>query len=131
MGRMHTLKTILLLLLAFILCGADPTWALDDSAGASAIGTVSLDDLPPEVSETLYLIERGGPFPYQRDGIEFQNREQLLPLQPRGYYHEYTVPTPGDSTGDSTRGDRRIISGQTNEYYYTPDHYRSFQRILQ
>lgn len=91
------------------------------------ISRVSLSSLPPEARTTLRLIEAGGPFPYRRDGIEFQNRERRLPIQGRGYYREYTVPTPGSRD----RGARRIVSGQAAEYYYTADHYRSFQRITQ
>jgi ribonuclease T1 len=48
-----------------------------------------------------------------------------LPKRPRGYYHEYTVKTPGVPH----RGVRRIISGGVNEYYYTADHYKTFARI--
>lgn len=81
--------------------------------------------LPPEARQTLDRIKRGGPFPYGRDGIEFKNRENRLPARPGNYYHEYTVPTPGERS----RGARRIISGQPGEYYYTPDHYRTFWRI--
>lgn len=91
------------------------------------ISPISLSRLPPEARETLRLIAAGGPFPYRRDGIEFQNREKRLPLQARGYYREYTVPTPGSRD----RGARRIVSGKTDEYYYTADHYRSFKRITQ
>ena len=73
------------------------------------------------------LIERGGPFPSRRDGVIFGNFERRLPIRQRGYYHEYTVPTPGART----RGARRIIAGDTShgEYYYTEDHYRTFWRI--
>ena len=83
--------------------------------------------LPPEAITTLELIERGGPFPYERDGTTFQNRERLLPDRPRGYYREYTVETPGSHD----RGARRIVAGgQPPEvYYYTDDHYRSFRRL--
>ena len=97
---------------------------------------VSLADLPPEAAQTLTLIKRGGPFPYTwKDGSVFGNFEKRLPAQARGYYREYTVPTP--SSRD--RGARRIIAGQgqggdvatSGEYYYTGDHYRSFQRIRQ
>ena len=49
-----------------------------------------------------------------------------LPREPTGYYHEYTVPTPGSSD----RGARRIITGSATEMYWTDDHYRSFERIL-
>ena len=81
----------------------------------------------PEAVATLEQIERGGPFPYDRDGSVFQNRERHLPDQPRGYYREYTVATPGARD----RGARRIVTGgQPPEvYYYTDDHYRSFRRV--
>jgi ribonuclease T1 len=83
--------------------------------------------LPAEARRTLRLIEAGGPFPYDRDGTTFQNRERRLPAQPPGYYREYTVPTPGSPD----RGARRIVSGGNPpvEFYYTDDHYRSFRRI--
>ncbi|HEX9773085.1 MAG TPA: ribonuclease domain-containing protein, partial [Steroidobacteraceae bacterium] len=73
--------------------------------------------LPPEAISTLEAIERGGPFPYDRDGSVFQNRERRLPEQPRGYYHEYTVETPGSPD----RGARRIVSGgePPEVYFYT------------
>ena len=82
-------------------------------------------EIPPEARETLALIQAGGPFPYARDGAIFSNREGLLPRQPRGYYREYTVRTPGARD----RGARRIVAGRNGEYYYTEDHYRSFRRI--
>ena len=84
-------------------------------------------DLPPEARETLRLIDAGGPFPYKRDGIVFQNRERRLPLEDRGYYREYTVETPGLSH----RGPRRIVTGGRPPavYYYTADHYKTFRRI--
>lgn len=83
--------------------------------------------LPPEAITTLELIERGGPFPYDRDGTVFQNRERRLPDQPRGFYREYTVETPGSPD----RGARRIVTGGNppEVYYYTDDHYRSFRRV--
>ena len=83
--------------------------------------------LPPEAHDTLALIARGGPFPHPQDGVVFGNYEGLLPKQPRGYYHEYTVDTPGAHN----RGARRIITGGTppEVYYYTDDHYRSFRRF--
>ena len=95
---------------------------------------VALADLPVEAQHVLRLIEQGGPFPYpHKDGSVFGNFEKRLPLQPRGYYREYTVPTPGSHN----RGARRIVAGQggggdvtsSGEYYYTSDHYRSFRRI--
>lgn len=86
---------------------------------------VELRELPVEARDTLTTIKRGGPFPYSRDGIVFNNFEKRLPQQARGYYREYTVPTPGRRD----RGPRRIVAGQPGEYYYTADHYETFRRI--
>lgn len=118
---------------------------------------IAAAELPREARETLKLIERGGPFPYERDGIVFGNRERRLPLRAHGYYREYTVPTPDARD----RGARRIVAGgcagradkpgavargqvgttrsdsgrrfvapcASAEYYYTDDHYGSFRRI--
>jgi ribonuclease T1 len=92
--------------------------------------TVSLAALPPEARQTHRLILSGGPFPYQKDGTVFFNRERLLPPRPRGQYREYTVRTPGLSH----RGARRIVCGglpptQPEACWYTSDHYASFKRI--
>lgn len=89
---------------------------------ASGLPVVALTDLPPEAADTLGLIGTDGPFPYERDGAEFANREGLLPGQPGGWYREYTVPTPGEDD----RGARRIVAGQDGATYYTGDHYDSF-----
>ncbi len=88
--------------------------------------TITLDRLPRQAIDTLVLIKQGGPFPYRRDGITFENRERRLPSQSKGYYREYTVRTPGSSD----RGARRIIAGRSGERFYTPDHYRTFYRIV-
>ncbi len=88
---------------------------------------MAVADLPPEARTTLHLIEQGGPFPFPRDGVTFGNREHRLPEQRRGYYHEYTVKTPGSPD----RGPRRIVCGPLRECYYTADHYRSFRRIAE
>ncbi|WP_300453467.1 ribonuclease domain-containing protein [Accumulibacter sp.] len=116
--------------------------ALFGLAGATSaresqfLRSIAYADLPPEAQQTLLLIQQGGPFPYPRkDGATFGNFERRLPWQPRGYYREYTVPTPGSRD----RGARRIVAGQgsggdvatSGEYYYTSDHYRSFRRIRQ
>jgi ribonuclease T1 len=94
---------------------------------SNEIATVAAAALPAEARETLALIHQGGPYPYRRDGITFQNREGRLPGAARGYYREFTVTTPGSRD----RGARRIISGgQPPEvFYYSDNHYRSFRRI--
>ncbi len=83
--------------------------------------------LPTEAHDTIARIQRGGPFAHRQDGSVFQNRERRLPQQPRGYYREYTVETPGLSH----RGARRIVTGgqPPSVWYYTEDHYDSFRRI--
>jgi len=86
---------------------------------------VTLSSLPVEAKETLRLIKQGGPFPYPRDGVVFGNYEKRLPKKQRGYYHEYTVKTPGARN----RGARRIVCGQVSECYYTGDHYQTFKLI--
>ena len=104
-----------------------------DSGVPSARNTeVALEALPAEARHTHQLILSGGPFPYTKDGTVFGNRERLLPRNTRGYYREYTVPTPGVRH----RGARRIVCGgrqpRTPEAcYYTQDHYASFRRIAQ
>jgi len=118
------LLPVLLLVFAALLPAAQAR-----EASAREIRDVAVSQLPREARETLALIRRGGPFPYAKDGTVFFNRERLLPMQPRGYYREYTVPTPGARD----RGARRIVAGGdprwSGEYYYTRDHYRSFRRI--
>lgn len=100
-----------------------------DKQVQDGFGTVRIAQLPRQAVATLRLIEAGGPFPYEKDGVVFGNRERLLPRQPRGYYHEYTVPTPRSRD----RGARRIVCGgprkQIDDCYYTDDHYASFRRI--
>jgi ribonuclease T1 len=93
---------------------------------AAAIPSCALSSLPAEASDTLDLIHSGGPFPYDQDGTVFQNREGILPSESTGYYHEYTVKTPGSPD----RGARRLIGGGAlttpASVYYTGDHYASF-----
>ncbi len=95
-------------------------------SGVSGLPLVELDDLPAEAVETVELIDEGGPFPYDRDGVTFENRERLLPDRDRGYYAEYTVPTPGSED----RGPRRIVTGDDGELYWTADHYASFEEVV-
>ena len=85
---------------------------------------MALSSLPVQARQTVALIQRGGPFPYSQDGIVYQNLERQLPTEPAGYYHEYTVLTPGSAD----RGTRRIITGKDGEFYYTADHYALVRR---
>lgn len=113
----------------------------------SRAGEIRLQSLPAEAHQTLLRIQRGGPYPYERDGITFGNYEKLLPAAPRGHYREFTVTTPGINH----RGARRIVVGCERQqpavkpagllslaqcrdggtFYYTADHYRSFRRIIE
>lgn len=102
-----------------------PRDAPSTHSSASSPGTIQERDLPPEARHTLDLIDAGGPFPYDQDGVVFHNFEGQLPSRPDGYYHEYTVETPGSDD----RGARRIVTGASSEYYWTDDHYQSFERI--
>jgi ribonuclease T1 len=124
---------VLLLALAGV-CGLIPAAQAREEYRSDTIAWVTLSDLPSEARQTLQLIQRGGPFPYPlKDGSTFGNFERQLPPRVRGYYREYTVPT----RGHRDRGARRIIAGSgrtgdvatSGEYYYTEDHYRTFQRI--
>src|SRR3990170_3508310 len=125
-------KTLLPLLIALlaVLGLTVPGYAAQTAAApcgdTSGFDVVPLSSLPPEAADTANLIEQGGPFPYPEDGTVFQNREGLLPDCAAGYYHLYTVPTPGAPD----RGDRRLITGQGGEYYYTPDRYASFVEVI-
>jgi ribonuclease T1 len=92
----------------------------------SGLPVILWDELPPEAQETIQLIDQGGPFPYDKDGSTFGNREEVLPDRPHGYYKEYTVITPGSSN----RGARRIVGGADGELYYTDDHYDSFREVV-
>lgn len=134
---MAKVSRVLRLALLAVLCGLfgmASTAAARPSQSLRVLQSVALADLPPEAQHTLRLIQQGGPFPYPRnDGVTFGNFERRLPWQPRGYYREYTVRTPGSRD----RGPRRIVAGEgrhgdvstSGEYYYSDDHYRSFRRI--
>ncbi len=105
--------------------GATPapagTWAPADPALADVCRT----KLPSQAQDTLGLIAKGGPYPYNRDGIVFENRESRLPRKADGYYHEFTVVTPGSND----RGTRRVVTGNSGEQYWSADHYATFQEI--
>ncbi len=98
---------------------------------SAAQTTIAVADMPRQGQRTYALILQGGPFPYDKDGSVFGNRERLLPRERRGYYREYTVATPGSRD----RGARRIVCGgqrptQPDACYYTSDHYASFRKIV-
>ncbi len=118
-------RLALLCLICWFGLGTGLALAFWNGSGSSSSAEIQVGSLPPEARQTLQLIKRGGPFPYSRDGVRFGNREGLLPAQPRNYYREYTVPTPGLNH----RGARRIVAGNGGDYWYTADHYRSFKRI--
>lgn len=114
----------LLLLLATVI--ANPAFA---RSAPGAMPEVALVKLPKEAQDLRVLIGKGGPFPYSRDGVVFGNREKILPMKPQGYYHEYTVRTPGAKD----RAARRMVCGgpktTPDVCYYSDDHYQSFRRI--
>jgi ribonuclease T1 len=118
---MHLLKNIFCTLLLCFACAAN-AWAFSNDE-------IPVQDLPKEAQATLQLIRAGGPFPNEKDGVVFGNREKVLPKQRRGYYSEYTVKTPGARN----RGARRLVVGgdpkSSLEVYYTDDHYQTFKRI--
>ena len=115
------------LFLVLISLASLPSWPVGVYAQdpARTVKEISVNELPYEARTTLKLIKQGGPFPYQRDGAVFGNFEKRLPSKQRGYYREYTIPTPGRHD----RGARRIVVGQNGECYYTEDHYRTFRMI--
>ena len=105
---------------------ASQTVETGDRDPETGLRWVREDELPVEAQATLALIDQGGPFPEGKDGSVFHNFEGFLPDRDDGYYREYTVLTPGSSD----RGARRIVTGSQDEYYWTEDHYASFDRIL-
>lgn len=102
-----------------------PTAAAGWVPTSTALADVCRSKLPAQALDTLGLIAKGGPYPYRSDGIVFENRENRLPRQGNGYYHEFTVVTPGSDD----RGTRRVVTGGAGEQYWTADHYASFQEI--
>jgi len=94
------------------------------------VSTINIAELPKQGAQTYTLIHQGGPFAHAKDGVVFGNRERLLPAQKRGFYHEYTVATPGSKN----RGAKRIVCGGQPKApeicYYTADHYASFRKIV-
>ena len=122
---MKTGTRLLVEVLLGLLFLVPPALARGEAPPAAVATEVAVAELPGEARQTIALIRKGGPFPYERDGFVFGNLEKRLPVQARGYYREYTVRTPGAGN----RGARRIVAGKGGELYYTDDHYQSFRRI--
>lgn len=93
---------------------------------AKGMATVRASALPQQARDVLVLIDEGGPYQYRQDGTVFGNFEKVLPQKKRGYYHEFTVKTPGERD----RGARRIVTGGGGEFFYTDDHYETFKAVL-
>lgn len=134
MARVAAVKFALTsLLLAVVATGAGLVQAKrpQDGFAESKSASIRMAELPRQGRDTHELIRRGGPFPYDKDGVVFGNRERQLPAERRGYYHEYTVPTPGSRD----RGARRIVCGGParvpDACFYTADHYASFRKIVE
>ena len=126
-------RGIFKLVLTYVLLFAAMAWngvQARELAGSQGTASVALLNIPAQARETYQLIHQGGPFPYEKDGVVFGNRERLLTGQTRGYYREYTVKTPGTRS----RGARRIVCGgpatTPDACYYTADHYASFRKIV-
>lgn len=136
MSRVAALKFALTsFLLAAALTGTGLVQARQSSqdgpSAASSSAVIFVAELPRAGQATYELIRAGGPFPFEKDGMVFGNRERLLPAQRRGFYREYTVKTPGSRD----RGARRIVCGgparAPHACYYTADHYASFRKIVE
>jgi ribonuclease T1 len=125
-GFLKLILTYFLLLTAFAWSGLQAK----ELSKSQVLETVPLSSLPAQGHDTYRLIHQGGPFPYEKDGVIFGNRERLLAIEKRGYYREYTVKTPYSRT----RGVRRIVCGGApttpDVCYYTADHYASYRRIV-
>ncbi|MBI2769148.1 MAG: guanine-specific ribonuclease N1 and T1 [Burkholderiales bacterium] len=133
MARVAAVKFVLTsLLLAAAITSPSQAQARAGQGGfAESNSAVRVAELPRQGRETYELIRRGGPFPYAKDGVVFGNRERQLPQHKRGYWLEYTVPTPGSRD----RGARRIVCGgparTPDACFYTADHYASFRKIVE
>ncbi|QDL56276.1 ribonuclease [Rhodoferax aquaticus] len=126
-------KLVFKSVLTYLLCIAAACFGLAHAKDNNAFWkdeAIALSAMPLQGQQTYQLILSGGPFPYEKDGTVFGNRERLLPSQKRGFYLEYTVKTPGASN----RGARRIVCGgprtKPEACFYTADHYASFRKIV-
>jgi ribonuclease T1 len=131
MGRLQPWRPLLRWGAGIGIAGLLAVGTLQASESAPFAGSVPLAQLPAEAQVVDRAIHAGGPFAYSKDGSVFGNREHLLPAEPRGYYHEYTVATPQARD----RGGRRIVCGgrpltAPAACYYSDDHYAEFRRIV-
>jgi ribonuclease T1 len=134
MARITAVKLVLTSTLMAVMMSGAPraqAWGLMNETRQGVAATVRVTELPRQGRETYELIRRGGPFPYDKDGAVFGNRERQLPIEKRGYWREYTVQTPGSRD----RGARRIVCGGPlrvpHACFYTADHYASFHKIVE
>jgi ribonuclease T1 len=131
MGRLQPWRPLLRWGAGFGIAGLLAVGALQARESVPFAGSVPLAGLPAEAQAVHRAIHAGGPFAYPKDGSVFGNRERMLPAEARGYYHEYTVATPGARD----RGGRRIVCGgrpvtMPTACFYTDDHYSEFRRIV-
>ncbi|MDB5954928.1 ribonuclease [Ramlibacter sp.] len=134
MARYAAVKSALssaLIAVAIVAAPLAQARGLMDGWARDSVATVRVAELPRPGREIYELIRQGGPFPRDKDGTVFGNRERLLPAERRGFYREYTVATPGSRD----RGARRIVCGgparSPQACYYTADHYASFRKIVE
>ncbi len=131
-SRIRLVKGLAAMVVAVAAIGTIAVQARSPSSSEIPGTSVALSGLPVQGQEVMERIRQGGPFRYEKDGTVFGNRERLLPRQSRGYYREYTVPTPGLGH----RGAKRIVCGgqeprKPDACFYTEDHYSSFRQIVQ
>jgi ribonuclease T1 len=134
MARFAAVKSVLTSTLMAVALTSAPlaqAWGLMNGTGRDGVAVVRVTELPRQGQQTYERIRQGGPFPYEKDGTVFGNRERLLPIEKRGYWREYTVMTPGSRD----RGARRIVCGGPQKTphacFYTADHYASFRKIVE
>lgn len=92
---------------------------------------LSNKDIPGYVLDVLqYVLIHENPMPGYVGGRQFYNREKKLPQKKKNgaiiQYREWDVhpKKPGKN-----RGAERLITSDAGLYYYTNDHYQSFQKI--
>jgi ribonuclease T1 len=134
MARVAAVKSVLtstLIAVALTSASLAQAWGPMNGTGRDGVAVVRVTELPRQGQQTYERIRQGGPFPYEKDGTVFGNRERLLPIEKRGYWREYTVMTPGSRD----RGARRIVCGGPQKTphacFYTADHYASFRKIVE